>query len=283
MLPHGSLMSTDQQYSLFFNDLLSCVYQIFQFDGLPDTVDQTYFKMCLFLSGRVAIFRDTRSDNAIRALHCAENGFPDIYYMPQKILIVNQAFKGYSYNLQFQKDVAVIFCRECDRYQYRMDTGGLFGLISTTAQLLADNTVSINVATKNMRLTNIIAAIDQNTKNSIDKTVERMYNGEPFISVMASLVDKLESIPMQDRTDTSQLLQLLQVRQYIYAHFYECIGLKTHDQIKKERLITSEIDEGAELAVFNVQDMLQEIQRGIDVANEIFDRDKISILIYKGL
>ena len=169
------------------------------------------------------------------------------------------------------KDCAVIFCREVDRYNYGLSTGGLFGLIATTAQLLADNTVSINVATKNMRLTNIIGGVDDKiTAAGINEALKAMYNGEPFISVQQNLIEKLEAIPITAQTNTQQLLQLLQVRQYIYSHFYEQIGLKTHDQMKKERLITAELDEGTELAIFNLSDMIAEIQRGIDEANRIF-------------
>ena len=271
MLSDPGIITVDAQYQIEFNDLLSCVYQIIRFKGLPDTIDETYLKMCLYLGGRVAIFRDTRGDGAIRALDCAMAGIPDIYYMPSQIMIVNPAFKGYSYQLTPGEDVAVIFCREVDRYQYGRETGGLYGLISTTAQLLADNTESINVATKNMRLTNILSANDQMTVKSIDIVIKKMYSGEPYTCVQSSLIDQLNSIPMTAQTNTQQLIQLLQTRQYIYAHFYEQIGLKTHDQIKKERLITSEIDEGTELAVFNVEDMIAEIQRGVDDANRIFD------------
>ena len=271
MLSDPGIMTVDNQYQIEFNDLLSCVYQIIRFKGLPDTIDETYLKMCLYLGGRVAIFRDTRGDGAIRALDCAMAGIPDIYYMPSQIMIVNPAFKGYSYQLTPGEDVAVIFCREVDRYQYGRETGGLYGLISTTAQLLADNTVSINVATKNMRLTNILSANDQMTVKSIDIVIKKMYSGEPYTCVQSSLIDQLNSIPMTAQTNTQQLIQLLQTRQYIYAHFYEQIGLKTHDQIKKERLITSEIDEGTELAIFNVEDMIAEIQRGVEDANRIFD------------
>ena len=264
------IMTVDNQYSIEFNNLLSCAYQVIRYKGLPDSVDTTYFKMCLYLGGRVGLFRDTKGDGLIRSLDCATEDKPTIYYMPSKILIVNPTFKGYSYRLTPGEDVAVIYCRECDRYQYGRETGGLYGLISSTAQLLADNTVSINVATKNMRLTNILSANDTNTKNSIDIVIKKMYNGEPYACVQSSLVDQLSSIPMTETTNTQQLLQLLQTRQYIYAHFYEQLGLKTHDQIKKERLITSEIDEGTELAIFNIQDMLEEIQRGIDEANRLF-------------
>ena len=270
MIGAPGIMTTDEQYNIFFNDLLSCVLQTVIFDGLPESIDPTYFKLCLFLAGRVAVFRDTRGGGELRALDCATAGAPDVYYMPEQILIVNPTFNGYSYTLTPGKDCAVIFCRECDRYNYGRQTGGIFGLISSTAQLLADITISISVATKNMRLVNIMSANDENTVKSIDEAVQRMYNGEPYITVTANLVDKLEALPITAQTNTQQLMQLIQTRQYIYAHFYEQIGLKTHDQMKKERLITSEIDEGAELAVFNLADMLAEIQRGIDEANRIF-------------
>ena len=271
MIRSPEVLSVDSLYDMYFNDLLSCCLQVLIFEGLPESIDQTWFKMCLLTAGRVAFFRDTKGDGELRALDCAIAGEPDIYYMPREVLIVNPAFKGYSYTLPIHSDqVAVVYCRECDRYQYARNTGGLYPLISSTAQLLADNTASINVATKNMRLTNLISADDTNTLNSIQLTIQKMYAGEPMIAVQKNLIEKLEPIPLTDHTNTQQLLQLLQVRQYIYAHFYECIGLKTHDQMKKERLITAELDEGAELALFNVADMLASVTKGIDEVNKDF-------------
>lgn len=271
MIRSPEVLSVDSLYDMYFNDLLSCCMQVLIFDGLPESIDQTWFKMCLLTAGRVAFFRDTRGDGELRALDCAIAGEPDIYYMPREVLIVNPAFKGYSYTLPIHSDqVAIVYCRECDRYQYARNTGGLYPLISSTAQLLADNTASINVATKNMRLTNLIAVDDTNTLTSIQLTIQKMYAGEPMIAVQKNLIEKLEPIPLTDHTNTQQLLQLLQVRQYIYAHFYESIGLKTHDQMKKERLITAELDEGAELALFNVADMLESVTRGIEKVNKDF-------------
>lgn len=271
MIRSPKILSVDSLYDMYFNDLLSCCMQVLIFDGLPESIDQTWFKMCLLTAGRVAFFRDTRGDGELRALDCAIAGEPDIYYMPREVLIVNPAFKGYSYTLPIHSDqVAVVYCRECDRYQYARNTGGMYPLISSTAQLLADNTASINVATKNMRLTNLIAADDSNTLKSILIAIKKMYDGEPMIAVEKSLIEKLEPIPLTDHTNTQQLLQLLQVRQYIYSHFYEMIGLKTHDQMKKERLITAEIDEGAEVALFNVADMLASVTKGIAEVNRDF-------------
>lgn len=269
MISQPGIMTVDAQYNFEFDNLLSCAYQVLRFRKLPETIDETYLKMCIYLGGRCAIFRDTHGDGALRGLDCATANKPTIYYMPSQIIIVNPTFKGYSYTLTPGVDCAVIYCREVDRYQYGRETGGLFGLISTTAQLLADNTISINVATKNMRLTNILSANDSMTVKSIDIVLKKMYDGDPYACVQSSLIDQLTSIPMTQSTNTQQLLQLIQTRQYIYAHFFEQIGLKTHDQIKKERLISDEITEGTELAVFNIQDMISSIQRGVDECNRI--------------
>lgn len=286
MIGDPGIMTVDAQYNIYYNDLLSCALRILDFDGLPDTIDTTYLKMCLYQGGRVAIFRDTKGDGALRALDCATAGEPDIYYMPRYILITNPIFNGYSYQLEPGVDCAVIYCRECDRYQYGRQTGGLFGLIATTAQLLADNTISINVATKNTRMVNILAADQKITTISLQEAVRRMYDGDPTIVVQSSLIDKLQALPLTDHADTQQLLHLLAVRQYIYSHFYEQIGLKTHDQLKKERLITAEIDEGVELAIYNIDDMIEEIQRGIDEANRIFGTEitlRLNPLIMQGM
>lgn len=287
LLGDPGIMTVDAQYNIYYNDLLSCVLRILDFEGLPDTIDPTYLKMCLYQGGRVAIFRDNKRDGApLRALDCATAGEPDIYYMPRYILITNPTFDGYSYQLEPGVDCAVIYCRECDRYQYGRQTGGLFGLIATTAQLLADNTISINVATKNTRMVNILAADQKITTISLQEAVRRMYDGDPTIVVQSSLIDKLQALPLTDHADTQQLLHLLAVRQYIYSHFYEQIGLKTHDQLKKERLITAEIDEGVELAIFNIDDMIEEIQRGINEANRIFGTEislRLNPLIMQGM
>lgn len=273
MIEQPGIMTVDAQYNIEFDNLLSCAYQVLRFKKLPETIDETYLKMCIYIGGRCAIFRDTDGDGALRGLDCATANKPTIYYMPSQIIIVNPTFKGYSYTLTPGEDAAVIFCREVDRYQYGRETGGLFGLISTTAQLLADNTISINVATKNMRLTNILSANDSMTVKSIDIVLRKMYDGDPYACVQSSLIDQLTSIPMTQSTNTQQLLQLIQTRQYIYAHYFEQLGLKTHDQIKKERLISDEITEGTELAVFNIQDMIASIQKGVDECNRIFGTD----------
>ena len=259
----------DTCYAHCFDMLLQDCLQIIDIENMPETFDKRFFMLVLLLNGRICIFRD--NDGNLRALNMKTADRPDIYYVPKKVLVTNPTFKGITYQLEPGKDCTVVFCTTFDQYKFGLMTGGLYSLISITATLLADNLVSINTAQKNMRLHKLLGADNQNTVKSIEAAMERMYYGRPFQVVQKSLLDQLADIPMQDNSGSAQLItQLVQANQYIKSQFFERIGFITHDQIKKERLITAELTEGAEMSIFNIMDMLMNIKKGIEETNELF-------------
>ena len=263
-------LGKDTVYIHYFRQLLKDALQIFDIKNLPETFNRRFFKLVLLLKGRIAIFKEKNS-GTLRALNMSTASRPDIYYVPEKVLIVNPTFKGVSYNLKLGEECAVIYCTSMDQYTYGLEQGGLYSLLSITSTLLADNTISINTAQKNMRLHKLLGADDENTFKSIEAVMDRMYYGRPFQAVQKSLLDNLVDIPMQENGSQQIIAQLLQANQYIKAQFYEQIGFITHDQMKKERLISSELTEGAEMAVFNIMDMIENIKAGLREANELFD------------
>ena len=136
--------------------------------------------------------------------------------------------------------------------------------------MLADNDISINIAQKNTRLVNLVSGDTQNTVDSIRAVIASMYEGDPTIVVKSSLIDKLQGVPIIQNSTNNNLIELIQVQQYIISHFYEQIGLTTHDQMKKERLITAEINDNIDLAIFNIDDILESIQEGLQRVNAMF-------------
>ena len=68
-------------------------------------------------------------------------------------------------------------------------------------------------------------------------------------------------------------MQLIEVQQYIISHFYEQIGITTHDQMKRERLITAEINDNLDLALLNIDDILESVREGIERVNTMFGTD----------
>ena len=253
----------------YFNFILRDVFQIFKFNDVPKTVDETFMKYCIFLNGKVTFFR--LDSGEIVALNGAYSGDPNLYYVPDKMLVTNPRLIK-AYRMQRDVECVVVYCSEPDIYNVTGEFGGLYTLISRTATMLADGDLSINVSQKNKRLINVLAAEDQNTKDSIDVVIRKQYNGEPYAVVHKSLIDNVESVPITDKTGgTNDIVQLIECQQYILSHFYEALGLQTHDNMKKERLITAEVNDNDNLAKLNIDDMICTIQNGLDKVNTMFD------------
>jgi Phage Connector (GP10). len=227
-----------------------------------------FFTATLFINGKICCFR--RKSGELVALNCAQASEPDLYYVPSKVLIVNPRFKGESYNLTPGEDCEVIYCTSQDMYRYGVTTGGLYSLLDMTARLLTDNILSLNICQKNTRLTSALAADDENTKDSLELVLKEMYAGRPYKIVQKTLLDKLEQLPLQQDGSAQSMLQLLEAHKYILSEFYAAIGIDEPQQMKKERLVTAEVEQGAELPMFNIYDIFTSISEGVERVNKMF-------------
>ena len=258
-------LSYDFLYRHYFNFILKDIFRIFIFDGLPENINERFFKYTLFLYGKVTFFKD---NDILLALNGAPSGQPDVYYVPEEMIVSNPRLLK-SYNLKRGVECEVVYCSDIDMYD-QFEFGGLYTLVAKTATMLADGALSISVAQKNKRLINVLAAEDQNTKNSIDVVIRKQYDGEPYAVVMKSLIDNVQSVPIVEKGTNQDLMQLIEAQQYILSHFYESLGLQTHDQMKKERLITAEVNDSDNIAKLNIDDILASIQEGLDRVNAMF-------------
>ena len=260
-------------YRFYFDFVLRLLYRVIVFKNIPKTVSETFLKLILYTQGKICFFKGDKigeSGSELLALNCSRADTPDVYYIPRKVLITNPRLKK-SYNIEPGKDCEIVYLSEADKYNLAEVNGGLYALIERTAVMLADNDISINVTQKNTRLTNLVSGDTQNTVDSIKAVICAMYEGDPTIVVKSSLIDKLQGIPILNNTSSNQnLVQLIEVHQYIISHFYEQIGITTHDQMKRERLITAEINDNLDLAFLNIDDILESVQEGLQRVNSMF-------------
>ena len=269
-------------YRFYFRQLTHICMRLFVFDGIPATIDETFFKYCLIINGNSCFFRLDQDilENRQSGIYplragdlvvqpCNRAEIQTLYYMHRRALVTNPVFSK-TYNLTPGDDCEIVYLTEPDKYFYSM-YGGLFALIGRTATILADNDISINVAQKNTRLTNVISADDKPTAISAEAAIEAMYDGDPYKIAQSSLVSDLHSFPMTQATSSREIVQLVEIRQYIYSHFYESIGIgSTHDNMKRERLISAELDDGVDLAAINIDDMLATVREGVERVNRMF-------------
>lgn len=263
-------------YRYYFDFILRLLYRVIIFENIPETVSETFFKLILYTQGKVCFLKGEligESGSDLLSLNCSRADTPDVYYIPRKVLVTNPRLKK-QYNITPGKDCEILYLSEADKYCLSEVNGGLYSLIERTATMLADNDISINIAQKNTRLTNIVSGDTQNTVDSIRAVIMAMYEGDPTIVVKSSLIDKLQGIPILNNTSNNHnLVELIEVQQYILSHFYEQIGIATHDQMKRERLITAEINDNLDLCFLNVDDMLVTVQEGLKRVNAMFGTD----------
>lgn len=263
-----NILTFEDLYKSYYDQFRTLIYEIVQIDGLEETptVDPTFLKYCIFIVGKATFF-ETKS-RELRALNGTYSGVPDIYYIPELMIVTNPQLKE-SYELERGKECEVVYCREVDRYNLA-PFGGLFPLISETATIIADNKISINVAQKNTRLVNLITADTEQSKRSAEAAINAMYAGLPYSVIQSNLVDELHSIPLMPNTTNRYLIDLIELEQYAMSHFLEKIGLYTHDQMKRERLITAEINDNSNLPIFNIYNIIKTINEGFDRVNAMF-------------
>ena len=263
-------LSFTKLYRYYFDYVLRLLYRVILIKGIPKTVNETFLKLILYTQGKICFMEGQligENTNELLSLNCSRAEMPDVYYIPQNVLVTNPRLKK-SYNLKRGEECVVVYLSETDKYNASGINGGLYNFIETTAVTLADNMISLNIAQKNTRLVNILSGDTQNTVDSINAAIASMYEGKPTIVVKSSLIDKLQGVPIIPNASSNQnLTQLIEVNQYILAHALEQIGICVHDQMKKERVITGELNDNLSFAFLSVDDIIVSLNEGFAEVN----------------
>ena len=149
--------------------------------------------------------------------------------------------------------------------------GGLSDLIGSTAQLLADNTASINVAQINGRVLAVFSAGNQQEATAAEIILKEMYQGQPYKVVHGqNILSKFDVNPIASTVTGSMLKELVELRQYILAQFWNSIGIDANFNMKRERLVSAEVEANATSLKVPISTILSEVNAGLKKCNEIF-------------
>ena len=255
-------------YTYYVKTLLNRVTNMFTWENLPETIDENFLTITLFTQGRV-VWTDFNSK--LYALNGNYGGEPDVYYYPSQFIISNPILGNKIVDID--KTGVLMYLTDTDKMFSSGETGGLFGLISTTAQLLADNISSINIAQRNTRITALVTAGNQAQKISAENAIQRMYDGEPYEVVINDLINALKINPMSESTagGAQYIKELVELNQYILAQFYHSIGVNANYNMKRERVSGEEIAVNDECLIINVIDMLNNLQEAVQKINAMFN------------
>ena len=251
-------------YEFNFKWLLSKTCSCFYLKNLPETMDEFYIISNLLIDGDVCI---TDFNNELYACIGAPGGQPDEYYRPSVYTIANPILG--SKIVKDGVDGVIIYNTPLDAYV----SGGLYGLISQTATLLADNIVSINCCQINSRVTAITTADSPAQRIEAEATLKSIYAGHPFKVVGSDIIDKINVNPIATANTSQNLAELIELHNYIIANYFQSIGIKANDIRKKAHVLQDEIDSQNGYLQISILELLTSWQKGFDKVNEMFGTD----------
>ena len=261
------ICDVDRMYEFYFKWLLGKLQELFVWENLPSTIDETFLNNQLFLTGRVC-FTD-KLKNTLMCYYGNPGGEPDAYYCPTLFTIANPIMGSANVVISNDKEGVMMYNSKEDKvYQFLPQSSGLFGLIHQTATLLADNVVSINTAQINSRVQAAIIAENESLRNSAEVYVKQLYAGKPWTVLTEDMIASIKTSPIANTATPQAIATLIELHQYIVADFYNSIGIKTNPVNKKERLITDEINSVDNYLAVSLEQMLKSRQDAVERINK---------------
>ena len=145
---------------------------------------------------------------------------------------------------------------------------GLLPIFKKWGYLINESELTLIIANRYKRMVKTFIANDDPTAESVRTYLTKVDNGESSLITSNQL---WESIKIDGETISNTLHELIEYDNYIKSELYKEIGLYSNDNMKKERLITSEVETGMNSIFPLVDNMLNCRQQAIDEINKKFN------------
>lgn len=250
----------DTAVTEFMANTLAKTQSMFEYEGLPDSIPQKELERLLQTTGNAFV---TSVDGVLYALSGGKGGEPDVYGRATLYTVANPALKlNKTYDIQ--KDGVLI----------ENDSNGesLLPLIGRYAVLHTDGLISLNTASILTRITMLISASDDKTKQSADEFLRKIQDGE-FSIIGENAFFKGVNMQTAPTTNSVYITQLIELIQYYKASMYNELGLNANYNMKRERLNLGEVSMNVDVLLPYVDNMLKERQNAVEKINVMFDTE----------
>lgn len=239
--------------------MLAKTLSMFEYQGLPETIPQRELERLLQTNGYAFITK--APDGELYAFAGSLGGTErDPYGQPTQITIANVAL-NFNKTLDLNKDGVLL--RNDD---LRIGVMPVFEKCNT---LLVENDVNMVMWGFNSRIQKLITAPDDKSKESADLYMKKIIDGDLSIIGDNAMFD---GVKMQAPAASSGagVQQMIEYQQYIKSEMFNEVGLSSNFNMKRERLISSEVDQAEDSLFPLVYNMMENRISGIAAMNETF-------------
>ena len=230
---------------------------MFKYHNLPDSLPCYELENLLQKNGFACV---AKVESELYAFDGGLGGEPDVYYRPTICTVANPA-------LNLSKDFVIN--KDCVIVKNDSNLVGLSHTISKYNTLITENEITILIALINSRMSVIFSGADSATKTSAEQYLNMIKQGKLGVISDNAFLESL-SINMGNNTRNNIFEDLIRLNMYLKASLNNSIGLNSNTALKKERLITAEIDVNNTSLYPLIDDMLECRRIGVEKINELF-------------
>ncbi len=259
--------------------LMNKTAQMFEYEGLPETMPHIAFERLLQMYGSVAVWKvperykplgfgpsfgmevPTQVGGNLYAFTFTFSEAPDPYDEPHQVIITSPGFSPtISETLEINKDVIII--RNDSYYQ------GLYRLHRKYAKLLTEAEISLQSTLVLLRDQMTFIVKNERQRAAVAGYINSREVGE-YASILApELGSPLEVITSDGRSNAVELA--VNGIQSIKSAWFNEIGLNPSFSLKREYTSAQEIDSNTDLLLPIIDDMYTQRQIGIESVNRLF-------------
>lgn len=237
--------------------MLAKTVSMFEWENLPETIPTVEIERLLQISGYAFI---TKVDGELYAFNGGLGGVPDVYGNPTEIVVSNPALK-FNKTLSIADDGVLI-----SNDDFRI---GLIPMFNKYNTMLIENDINMMLHGYTTRMQTMISAPDDKTRESAQTYIKKVINGEISIVADNAMFDgvKLQSV---HSSQGASVTQLTEYHQYMKASLYNEIGLSSNFNMKRERLVSGEVQQNEDSLFPYVYNMLKCRLDAVERLNAMF-------------
>lgn len=253
-----SAILNNRSYQLYLERLTELAISMFEWEGLPDTVDSRYMELQLFESGCLVYFNDEEIGDL--CLNCITQGRLNVYGYP----ILRRAYSNYNnYQRLLKENNSVII------YNNMLHTNSILAVKMFARRLYNfDRIIDVNA---NAQKTPVLIRANEKQRLTMLNLYKQYEGNEPFIFGDKNLDISNMSVLKTDAPYIADKIYELKTQTWNEALTY--LGISNVNISKKERLITDEVARNQGGTTASRYSRLTSRQQAADKINKMFGRD----------
>lgn len=252
-----SAYMNNRTYLQYYNRLTELAISMFEWQNLPETVDQRFLEMCLFGDGMCVFFQDEVL--GYLSLQCMIGGKLNVYRIPME----RKAYATNGYQRELDGTNSVII------FNNYLHTNSMLDVEMFSKRLYnLDRAIDVNA---NAQKTPVLIQCDESQRLTMKNLYKQYEGNEPFIFGSKGL--DANGLKVLQTGAPYVADKLYELKTQIWNEALTYLGISNINVVKKERMITDEVTRNQGGTVASRYSRLESRRQACKQINKMFDLD----------